>query len=387
MPFLAMSQSYSKRLKMPISGAMFVCQPATTAYTSASMKITSRQVKAVVSIAFFLMLFAIVRKGEFVAMLKQVDPFYFVLSFVIAAAQISTSCLKWKVLVNLYDRSIGFGFLMKNYLIGYYFSNLLPSNVGGDVVRSYHVGRRIGSQTHAAISVFIERFTGMICMLLLVIFMPLLWPGAYRHPAVYVPALGAAGLLILFAWMALIDKPLSKLAAMFLRILQFLRSWRWLNQQRAAGRILHGLEIAAWKILRKTERIHEKLAATIDCLKKDKKAFLAVILLTVLFYALTWINVFWAFKTFRITPDFANIASLLPTAMLVSAIPITLGSLGIAEGSYVFYFGLVGMSTAATLAMGLFLRFKLIVVGIVGFANFLTYRHEKYDYSKLREQE
>lgn len=350
------------------------------------MKITSRHVKALVSIAFLVMLFAIVRRGDFAKLFRNINPLYFVLSFAIAAAQISTSCLKWQVLVNLHERKLGFRFLMKNYLIGYYFSNLLPSNVGGDVVRSYHVGRHIGSQTHAAISVFIERFTGMMYMLFLVIFMPLLVPGLYRQPAVIVASSVAVGLLAGLVWIAAIDRPLARVIDIAVRMIRTVRSAGGPMKAPFAQKALERLEGICLKVLRKAESIHEKLSATVGLLRKDARAFAAMILLTVLFYALTWVNVYWAYRTFGVQAPFRGIVSLLATAMLVGSIPITLGSLGIVEGSYVYFFGLVGVAPAATLLMGLFLRFKLIVVGIIGFFNYLTYRHEKYDYAKLEEQ-
>lgn len=335
-------------------------------------------IKGGVSVAFLVMLFYFFGRKGFVAMLKQVDPLYFALSFVIAAAQISTSCLKWQVLINLYGDRLGFGFLMRNYLIGYYFTNLLPSNIGGDVVRSYYVGRRLGNQTHAAISVFIERFTGSLWLLLLVITMPLLKPGLYARPAVFIPALGAAALLIFLVALTVASKSIGGLLG---HGLDFLAR----HQAGRRGLLARGTRVLFW-LREKTEKIGVKLAVTVQLLKQNRRAALAVLGLTVLFYALTWVNVYLAYRTFGVRADFRGIVSLLAMAMLVSSIPITLGSLGIAEGAYVFYFSFVGIDPVATLAMGLFLRFKLLVVGLVGFINYLIYPHDRYDYERIREQ-
>ncbi|HOW97878.1 MAG TPA: lysylphosphatidylglycerol synthase transmembrane domain-containing protein [Kiritimatiellia bacterium] len=337
-------------------------------------------VKAAVSLVFFAVLFAFAGRQDLLAMLKRVDPLYFTLSFVIAAAQISTSCLKWRVLINLYGDRLGFGFLMRNYLIGYYFSNLLPSNIGGDVVRSYYAGRRIGNQTHAAISVFMERFTGSLYLLVLAIGMPLLKPGLYARPVVFVPAAGAAGLLLFFAALAFWGQGL-------LRFLNRLIERQALRAAGAPGRSLLGRGMKALLWFRaKSEKIAEKMALTMRLLKQNRRAALAVFGLTVLFYALTWVNVYLAYRTFGVEPDFIGIMSLLATAMLAGSIPITLGSLGIAEGAYVFYFRLVGMEPAATLAMGLFLRFKLLAVGLAGLVSYLTYPHERFDYERIQQQ-
>jgi len=337
-------------------------------------------VKAAVSLAFFAALFVFAGRRDLLAMLKRVDPLYFFLSFVIAAAQISTSCLKWKILVNLYGDRLGFGFLIRNYLIGYYFTNLMPSNIGGDVVRSYYVGRRIGNQTHAAISVFMERFTGSLYLLVLVIVMPLLTPGLYARPAVFIPALGAMGLLLFFAALAVWGQEL-------IRFLNGLIEALARRASGASGHSLLGRVVKALLWFRgKSEKIGGKLALTLRLLKENRRAALAVFGLTVFFYALTWMNVYLAYRTFGEKTDLRGIMSLLATAMMAGSIPITLGSLGIAEGAYVFYFRFVGIAPAATLAMGLFLRFKLLVVGLVGFILYLTYPHERFDYERIRQE-
>lgn len=349
-------------------------------------KITSRHIKAVVSLGLLVLLFGLVRTGDFVAMLKRVDPLYFALSFAIAAAQISVSCLKWMVLLNLQGGKATFGLLMKHYLIGYYFTNLMPSNVGGDVVRSYYAGRHIGSQTHAAISTFIERFSGSVYMLLLVLVCPLARPGLYPRLAIVIPSVAAIALLAGFAWITLIRNPLTQIVDSVIAVIRYLSARPALARSGAVTKALASAEAAAWKVQKKAETIHEKLSLTVETLRKDWKALLAVVALTVVFYALTWVNVYWSYRTFGADVPLVNILALLPTAMLAGSIPITLGSLGIVESSYVFYFRLVGVDPAATLAMGLFLRFKLIVVGIVGFLVYLTYRHDKYDHERLREQ-
>lgn len=332
-------------------------------------------IKAVVSLAFMAMLFVVAGRKDFLSMLQQVDPLYFILSFVIAAAQISTSCMKWQVLVNLYGDRLRFGYLMRLYLIGYYFTNLLPSNVGGDVIRSYYAGRRIGNQTHSAISVFMERFTGSIYLLILVLAAPLFDRAVYRHPAVWIPALGAAGLLLVFVVLGLYAKGVLRLLNRMLDRLTGAPS----NRPRS------GLARALAWIRGQSEAIGAKLAQTIQILKGNPRAAMAVVGLTILFYSLTWVNVYFGYRTFGITPDFRDIVALLATAMLVSSIPITLGSLGLAEGAYVFYFNLTGIHPAATLAMGLFLRFKLIVVGLVGFIAYLAHPLERNENERIEQ--
>ena len=57
-------------------------------------------VKALISVAFFTVLLSFVQGNELVAMLDRIDWLYFTLSFLLVPLMLSTSCLKWKLLLG-----------------------------------------------------------------------------------------------------------------------------------------------------------------------------------------------------------------------------------------------------------------------------------------------
>ena len=328
-------------------------------------KPTKRLIKALVSLSFFAFLFYFVNTHNLAQTLKTMDAFYFTISILLALVMVFSSCLKWQVSVQLTGETVSFSRLCSIYLIGYYFSNLLPSNIGGDVVRSYYLGRSVKSQSQAAASVFIERVSGMLFLLLLTVLVPLLRPGGYRSPYLAFPALGAAGLLSLFVLLTLIPQPidtLRKISAYLLRCLHLpVDGW--------AGRL-------SARLLDAIGGVYEKTAQAVRTARQDRPALLKMGLLTVWFYLLTWVNVYWAFRIFGAYPTFAQVASVTPAIMVVSMIPVSLGSLGLAEGAYVLYFSMIGMQPSEALAVGLFMRFKVLLVGVVGAWFYLIHKHE-----------
>ena len=167
------------------------------------MKFTRKQyvraLKVVISVAFFIVLFSFVQGKELLAMYRRIDWLYFTLSFALIPVMLSASCLKWKVILGDKGRHISFIQLLRIYAVGYFFSNLLPSTVGGDVVRSYYSGRLLDNQALAAVSIFVERFTGILLLFFLVAFAPLLAPELYRTPYILVPA-GAGLVLLAITW-------------------------------------------------------------------------------------------------------------------------------------------------------------------------------------------
>ena len=301
--------------------------------------------KWLVSCTFFLVLARVVQTDAFVEMLRQADPVYVGVSFGLSFVMLGLSCAKWHILLRHQGRTINFIRLYRIYLIGYFYTNLLPSNVGGDVSRSYLAGREIGSQSDAAISVFMERLTGLLVLLFLVMVAPCLNPKQlYPHAAVWLPSLGSLVLLLILLWIYRVPDPLGVL-------------------QRFGG---CAPGIFLW-MREKAAAIHGRLVDSIQRLARDVTVVWIVGVMTLLFYLLTWINVWVTFKAFGVQIAIVDVAAILPTAMIVSMVPIVpLAGLGLAEGVYVYYFALLGVAPAGSLAMGLLLRSKLMVLGVVG---------------------
>jgi len=70
------------------------------------------------------------------------------------------------MLVRAVHMRVGYWRLFSYYLIGQFYNLFLPTSVGGDVVRSYQLGKYSGSQSNALASVFVERYTGVLVLLL-----------------------------------------------------------------------------------------------------------------------------------------------------------------------------------------------------------------------------
>lgn len=125
----------------------------------------------------------------------------------------------------------------------------------------------------------------------------------------------------------------------------------------------------------RVEKFSRKLINSIQIVRGNRPLMLKIIILTFLFYFLTWINVYIAFLTFGYKVDFLALVALVPTTMLVSQLPVTLlGNLGFFESVFVFYFLLIGVPGEVSLAMGLLLRFKMFCLGMAGLGVYLFHR-------------
>jgi uncharacterized protein (TIRG00374 family) len=347
------------------------------------MRRRSTWIKLAVSVTFLLLLGLKTDWSLFMGRLREIDPFYFFLSFFITLVMIVTSCLKWRLMLDLQGARLKFPFLLRTYFIGYFFTVLLPSTVGGDVARSYYTGKQLGDQYTAAISVFFERYTGLILLLLLAVVTPFLQRHLLSYWMVRVPLLGAGLLLLLLVVFSMRERLLDSAGAIVLRVGASVRDR--LEKLPLFSRIgLSGEALSlAGKIATKGRKFFRKVRQAAGCFRERPGYITWTVILTLLFYGLALLNIHVAFRVFHVEVGVFEIAALLPIIMLVSMVPITLGGVGLAEGAYVAYFSLVGLPVEGAFIMSLFLRFKLMVVASIGLFSYLTIRDHREDYAEM----
>ena len=333
--------------------------------------------KGGISLAFFGILFSFVQTHELFRYLQHPDWSFLIISLMLGPVLLLVSCWKWWIILEIQGYCIKFTTLVRIYCIGYFFSNLLPSMVGGDVARSFYVGRLIHDHSSAAVSVFIERVTGLILLLVLVVLAPMIRPSLYLNLFVLLPACGACVLLGVFWWFWQVHSPLTlpeRLSRCIVRLLKGLSEFRYFAGIKPVALLAERMHEA---LFRKLAQFHRDLVAALSTIRRYPKHFVTIATLTGLFYFLTWLNVWIAFRTFGVHRGFWEISALVPTIMFVGQMPVTLlGNLGFFESVYVGYFLLLGIPPEGSLAMGLLMRLKILMLGCMGLCVYLLSRQD-----------
>lgn len=115
--------------------------------------------QAVVTIVLMTVLSRGIDWARFSAVLQQLSPaFYFSSLLLVALGQVLYAWRWWVVLTGM-GVSAPFGEVLRQDMIAHFFSNLLPTAVGGDAAKVYYLGKRSGFVVTAA-SVFVDRFLG-----------------------------------------------------------------------------------------------------------------------------------------------------------------------------------------------------------------------------------
>jgi glycosyltransferase 2 family protein len=255
------------------------------------------------------------------------------LFFLVAAI----GALKWQCLIPRFR----FGSLYRVVLIGMFYAVILPSQLAGDVFRAYRLGAGKSDAAAIAASVVVDKVNGLVGLLIL----GLIGALASTVPLVrtLVPVFGvllACVLLALFAvnipgFMALaelvrrrLEAAHSRFAGLVGRILTFLSAWRTFLRRPVAmfGSFAFGI-------------VYQLLC-------------IAIILLLAISFGID-VRIF----------DWLWIFTLISLAVLP---PISVGGLGVREGTLVGALGVLGVSPADALAVSLSIFGSQLVGAFVG---------------------
>lgn len=292
-------------------------------------------IKIGVTIAIIVFLFSRVDVNAMVYQIARANGVALLLALALYFLAIGLSVFKWDIVVRAQNIRVPFNDLMMYYFVGLFFGNLLPSNVGGDVVRAYGLMRASGRGEAAAISVLVDRLMGLVAFL------------------------GAAVVMAILATIVLArGSELQQLeVATVVTATIFLFAAALLFSRRFSQRVKR---IFDFSLLHPLRPMAQRVFEALQVYRHSYRALalnVAISACIVVVTTLVWYTVAYALGE---TVSLFYFFLFNPLIAFVLLIPISFNGLGPKEATAVFFFGLVGMSSEVALAMSL--MFHLIVV-------------------------
>lgn len=289
-------------------------------------------IKAAVSLALLIYLFRASDLGAVMEVFSLALLGPLLGALVVMLVGLVLSAYKWQALLSADGMHFSVWELSRYYLVGVYFNNFLPTSIGGDATRAYLVTKRYGKTMESITAVFVERFSGLLALVLYGLFASILGQLELRAEvcARLTLIFGACLLALLLG----LNRRVTSLAVGFFpssigeKIRLFLSG------------IGHYLAVA------RTSR---------------------VLLWTSIVYPLLAILVYYlAAQSLGLTLSFLSLAISVPLVTVLTMVPFSLNGLGIREGGFVFFLSFFQVSKAEALSLSLLVYLLTLGLSVVG---------------------
>ena len=276
--------------------------------------------------------------------LANINFFWLALSFSLHALGLLISAYRWQILIRAQGDSVPLGFLAKSYLVGNFFNLFLPTRFGGDVVRIWDGSRYSHSILKSSAIVIVERFTGVIILLIFAFVVSLSrLDMAQKLPVIWISLLiGFIGLLAAFLFF-------TPIASYFL------------------GKIP---EKGIW--LKTKSKILE-FRRVVLVYKDKKRAFFLALFWAFLLQVNVILHYYLAGKAFHLEVQLLHYFIFIPIVLLILTLPVTISGLGLREALFILFFAAYGIAEHVAFSFSIIADFAFtLIIGIIGGIIFIT---------------
>jgi len=289
-------------------------------------------IKVAISLALLYVAVHFVNFGVLRARLYRLDYTWIAAALITLGLQIALVSLRWQRIAVSGGGRLNARRAMLYTLIGSFFSQVLPSTVGGDAARIWLLARDAGAWKNAIFSVLIDRIVGLIWLAVLV--------------------------LICLPWsLVLIANPIGRTALILIGVAGAAAPGGLL-----ALSLLGGTSIARWKAIRHLADI-AKTAWTVLTSARTGPA-VAVISITV--HLMTVVILWFCAQAIGSSFTFLNSLLLIPPVILISAVPVSIAGWGVRESAMIAAFTYAGLPESDGLLVSILFGASSFVIGAAG---------------------
>lgn len=251
------------------------------------------------------------------------------LSFVVAT-------LRWQSAIDALGMRESFPRLFSHFMAGQFTSNFLPTTIGGDILRVARLNKTVKNAPNSFVTVVIDRLGGwialpIICLLGLGFNSGLRGLGAPSSTALIV-ALATFGALVVVIYSV-----------------SYEATGHWLGRRQGVLRYMHALHVG------------------FVCLKNKPRDAFYLVASALLYQFVLVLAVGCAVEALGIEEiGLTAIMAFLPVVLIVQALPISIGGLGVRENLFVFFFTQLGVADSEATLLGLFVGAMVLVCSLPG---------------------
>lgn len=271
--------------------------------------------------------------------LQRLTPLFYISSFAAVAVAQLLYAFRWHTVLAGMGLRVPLGDVVRQYFVGLFFGNLMPTAVGGDAAKVFYLGRRVG-YLEAGASVLVDRFLGFAWLSILGAALAWIVGGDTPMLTLNRRLLTFSAVVFVVALTLLWTVPVDRLVPSFLRIPRLARA------------------IAAF------ERLARHLQA--GCRHPLTIVVSGIVVLTyIVLLAAVYLQYFAASST--AAPGLLPTMNVLVSTAVFVNVPVSVGGVGLREQLHFLLFGELGIGTEASVSVSLLVYAYALVLSLAGY--------------------
>lgn len=306
--------------------------------------------KISLSIALILWITQGVALDSVFAVITESSASLLILAFSLFFVGYMIAAFRWRTLIRVQDGDAPIFFLVRSFMVALFFNNFLPSTVGGDVVRMYDSWRLGNTKSDAVTVVLVDRFLGVIVLFCFAL-LALVFDETVASEVPFITAWVAAGLagMGIATWLVL-KIPVS---------------------------ITQRLSSAKSGVMARIGGILEKVHRSFQAYRQARSAVLRALGLSVLLQVNVVVHFILVARAVGIDIPAESMFLIIPVAVFVMMVPISINAIGVREAVFVFLLSLYGVQSVEALAFAWIAYSFTLLQGVLGGLVFALRREKR----------
>ena len=281
--------------------------------------------------------------SEVVQAIKGANIYFLVSAFIIYCGSYYLRTYRWQILLKTKGIKASNIYLYQSYMVGIFFSNFLPSIVGGDAVRIYDIWRLEPNKSISVSTVVVDRILGLLVLIAFASGVLLFTP---QVSSVLKPSYSYLWLLLGIVIIAVVLK-------------------KTFSPLRRLSYVLNKIELPWWqKIKTKITNVFEAFIS----FSNHKFSLIKALAWSILVQIAVIAHYYLIAKALNFPTSFAIFFLVVPIATVIMMLPISINGIGLRENAFVFLLGTFSPGTFRpdTIAFSWLAYGIVVVLGIIG---------------------
>ena len=295
-------------------------------------------IKLLISSFVLYLIFSKIEISEFIFNIKKIGFAIVSVLLILALLKFVVETMRWQFVLKAIGFKLNFNYLLSLYLIGGFFSNFLPSTIGGDLARTAFIKGENLKVSSVANTILFERFTGLYSVFIMCLFSVAVgWAQISEYLRMFILVYAVIGIIV----MSLIYLFFNKITDLF-SLLESKYKFKFLKK---IGSIIK----------------------TLDFSNYEKKTIISTMLFSIMIQLVVISVTVLVGRAIGLEQvELLTYFIIMPPVWIITMLPISINGLGIREGVFALFLSDLGVSVEQSTALSLLSFLPFVSLSLVG---------------------